>query len=111
MEDVKISLPDIHSPKLLQAPQNITSLFAFSRTTVYLLLSPETIQRNPTAVILRGTSAHGPLAIEIPVEVLSEPSETIHQLAARKAVQGMSVSNYFSLVLRVCWFNSRYLQQ
>jgi hypothetical protein len=92
-DDIKavqdLNLPTIPHPKLLQAPHNIPSLFPFSRTVVYLLMSPETIQRNPTSVVLRATSAHGPLALEIPVEVLSTPAETVHQLAAKKAVQDL----------------------
>jgi hypothetical protein len=89
MKDVNVELPSIPTPKLLQAPHKIPSLFAFSRTSVYLLMSPDTIQRNPTSVILRGTSDHGPLALEIPIEVLPEPAETIHQLAVKKAVQDL----------------------
>lgn len=88
-EDTSLWLPDIPFPKLHQAPHKIPTLFAFSRTTVFLLMSPETIQRNPTAVILRATSAHGPLSLEIPIESLPIPSETIHQLAAKKAVQDL----------------------
>jgi len=82
-------LPKVPFPKLHQAPHKIPTLFAFSRTSVYLLMSPETIQRNPTAVVLRATSTHGPLALEIPIESLSTPAETIHQLAAKKAVQDL----------------------
>lgn len=92
-EDVKMTdvdyLPKVPYPKLLQAPHQIPSLFAFSRTSVYLLMSPDTIQRNPTAVVLHATSAHGPLELEIPIEVLSTPGQTIHQLAAKKAVQDL----------------------
>ncbi|RDL38783.1 uncharacterized protein BP5553_03123 [Venustampulla echinocandica] len=83
------TLPTISPPKLLQAPNKIPSLFPFSRTTVYLLLSPETYQRNPTAIVLRATSAHGPLALEIPIELLPSPQDTIHKLAAKKAVQDL----------------------
>lgn len=89
LEALEVSLPEIPSPKLLQAPHKIPSLFAFSRTAVYLLMSPDTIQRNPTAVILRATSSHGPLALEIPIEILTTPGQTIHQLAAKKAVQDL----------------------
>lgn len=89
LKNLEVKLPDIPSPKLLQASHKIPSLFAFSRTAVYLLMSPETIQRNPTAVILRATSSHGPLALEIPIETLTAPAETIHQLAAKKAVQDL----------------------
>lgn len=49
-------------------------------------MSPDTVQKNAASVVLRGTSAHGPLELEIPVQVLDEPGETIHQLAAKKAV-------------------------
>lgn len=52
-------------------------------------MSPETIQRNPTSVVLRATSAHGPLEVEIPIETLAQPAKTIHQLATKKAVQDL----------------------
>jgi hypothetical protein len=87
--NLEVKLPEIPSPKLLQAPHKIPSLFAFSRTAVYLLMPPDTIRRNPTAVVLRATSEHGPLELEIPIEVLPTPGQTIHQLAAKKAVQDL----------------------
>jgi hypothetical protein len=80
-------LPNIPRPSILQAPFNIPTLFAFNRTTVYLLMAESTVQRKVKSVLLRGTSAHGPLELEIPVTTLEEPSETIDQLAARKAMQ------------------------
>ncbi|KAG4444150.1 hypothetical protein IFR05_000379 [Cadophora sp. M221] len=89
LKDSTHYLPKVPTPKLLQAPHKIPSLYAFARTSVYILMSPETIQRNPTAVVLRATSEHGPLALEIPIEVLPSPAETIHQLAAKKAVQDL----------------------
>ncbi|KAF2683098.1 hypothetical protein K458DRAFT_369278 [Lentithecium fluviatile CBS 122367] len=79
-------LPKLHVPNLIQAPLNIPTLFAFNRTTVYLLLGPDSPQKTPTSVILRGTSAHGPLELEFPVQVLETPGEMIHQLAAKKAI-------------------------
>ena len=79
-------LPAIAAPHLLQTPCKIPSLYSFTRTTVYLLLSPEASQSTPTAVVLRGTSSQGPVELEIPVEVLLESGETIHQLAAKKVV-------------------------
>ena len=82
-------LPATKVPKLLQAPYNIPSLYSFSRTTVYILMSPDTIQRNPVSVILKGESEHGPLRLEIPVTTLDIPGEAISQLAARKAVQDL----------------------
>ena len=80
-------VPSVPEPKILQAPFTIPPLYPFIRTTVYLLLSPGTTQKTPKSVILRATSAHGPLELEIPVAVLEEKGQTIHQLAARKAVQ------------------------
>ncbi|ETS81677.1 hypothetical protein PFICI_06679 [Pestalotiopsis fici W106-1] len=77
-------LPDIEIPQLLQAPSNIPPLFPFSRTSVYLLLSSDT--PTPGSVILRGSSSHGPLVLEIPITVPKDKGETIHQLAAKKAV-------------------------
>lgn len=80
-------VPLVPEPKILQAPFTTPALYPFIRSTVYLLLSPGTTQKTPRSVVLRATSAHGPLELEIPVSVLEEKSQTIHQLAARKAVQ------------------------
>jgi hypothetical protein len=80
-------VPPISEPKLLQAPFVVPPLYPFNRTSVYLLLSPETTQKTPKSVVLRGTSAHGPLELEIPVTILPDKAETIHQLAARKAIR------------------------
>ncbi|KAK0716073.1 von Willebrand factor type A domain-containing protein [Lasiosphaeris hirsuta] len=82
-------VPPVAEPRLLQAPFDIPPLYPFSRISVYLLLSPETAQRTPKSVVLRGTSPQGPLVLEIPVTVLPEKAETIHQLAARKAVEDL----------------------
>ncbi|KEF55184.1 uncharacterized protein A1O9_08838 [Exophiala aquamarina CBS 119918] len=79
------SVPDVPSPKILQAPDQIPALFPFNRTTVYLLLSPESTRQVPKSVILRGTSEHGPLEQEILVQDVGT-GETIHQLAAKKAI-------------------------
>lgn len=49
-------------------------------------MSPSTTQKTPKSVVLRGTCSQGPLELEIPVQVLEAPGETIHQLAAKKAV-------------------------
>ncbi|KAL8803861.1 MAG: hypothetical protein Q9182_002917 [Xanthomendoza sp. 2 TL-2023] len=78
-------LPAISVPKTMQTPQSIPPLFPFSRTCVYLLFS--SVQKTPKSVVLRAKSEHGPLELEIPVENLSTPGHTIHQLAARKAIQ------------------------
>ncbi|KAK4208942.1 von Willebrand domain-containing protein [Rhypophila decipiens] len=80
-------VPPVSEPKILQAPFDIPPLYPFNRTSVYLLLSAQSPQKEIKSVVLRGTSAHGPLELEIPVTVLPEKGETIHQLAARKAVK------------------------
>ncbi|OCL05367.1 VIT-domain-containing protein [Glonium stellatum] len=79
-------LPTLAVPDLLQAPHIIPPLFSFNRTSVYILMGPESSQKKPRSVILRGTSVHGPLELEIPVHTLETPGETIHQLAAKKAI-------------------------
>ncbi|KAL8744404.1 MAG: hypothetical protein Q9184_008001 [Pyrenodesmia sp. 2 TL-2023] len=78
-------LPTISVPKILQTPQAIPPLYPFSRTSVYLLFSGDN-QKTPKSITLRAKSEHGPLELEIPVEVLNSPGQTIHQLAARKAI-------------------------
>ena len=80
-------LPSITPPKLLQAPFEIPPLYPFNRTTVYMLMSNETIQRPVKSVILHATSQHGPLELEIPVTTLTEPGDMVHQLAARRGVK------------------------
>ncbi|UKZ61039.1 uncharacterized protein TrAtP1_002313 [Trichoderma atroviride] len=84
---VKMGLPAVAVPRYLQAPFQIPPLFPFSRTTVYVLLSDSTPDRQPKSVILRGTSSQGPLSLEIPITILAEKGTTIHQLAARKATR------------------------
>ncbi|KAF2399575.1 hypothetical protein EJ06DRAFT_582860 [Trichodelitschia bisporula] len=79
-------LPEVPAPRIIQAPHRIPPLFAFSRTSIYLLLSPSTLDRTPISVVLRATSSYGPLELEIPVDQLDQPGETIHQLAAKKAI-------------------------
>jgi hypothetical protein len=78
-------LPFISPPSILQAPCQVPPLYPFSRTTVYLLLDPSTHHMTPEAVILRVTSEQGPLELEIKVEDIGT-SETIHQLASKRAV-------------------------
>lgn len=79
-------LPVVPAPKLMQTPQVIPPLYPFSRTNVYILISPGAAQGTVKSVVLKGSSAENPFALEIPIEVLSEPGETIHQLAAKKTV-------------------------
>ncbi|EGS23693.1 uncharacterized protein CTHT_0003900 [Thermochaetoides thermophila DSM 1495] len=80
-------IPAVSEPKILQAPFRIPPLFPYSRTSIYLLISPGAIDRRLKSIILRGTCSHGPLELEVPVTVLEDKGETIHQLAARKAVK------------------------
>ncbi|OHE97722.1 vault protein inter-alpha-trypsin [Colletotrichum orchidophilum] len=82
-------IPTVKPPKILQAPFQIPPLFPYNRTSVYLLLSPDRELRfkTPESLILRGTSSQGPLELRIPITILADKAETIHQLAARKAVK------------------------
>ncbi|KAI1016600.1 hypothetical protein LB505_006855 [Fusarium chuoi] len=80
-------LPHVSSPRYLQTPGTIPPLFPFNRTTVYVLLSEDTPSQQPMSVILRGTSSHGPLELEIPITVVAEKDSVIHRLAARKEVK------------------------
>jgi hypothetical protein len=80
------AVPAVEVPAIIQAPHKIPALFPFVRTTAYLLLSPSEHASNPEKLTLRGTSPSGPLEITIPIQKLSSPSETLHQLAAKKAV-------------------------
>ena len=79
------NIPKVASPPILQAPNRIPPLFPFSRTSVYLLLGPESPKKLPKSVMLRGSSEHGPLELEIPVQDVGQ-GQTVHQLAAKKAV-------------------------
>ncbi|KAK3824894.1 MAG: von Willebrand factor type A domain-containing protein, partial [Benniella sp.] len=74
------------TPKLLQSPHIIPPLYAFNRTNVYLLMSQQSSSLTPKSVVLRGVSRHGPLEIEIPIQILDTPGETIHQLGAKSAI-------------------------
>ncbi|PHH88985.1 hypothetical protein CDD83_6791 [Cordyceps sp. RAO-2017] len=80
-------LPDIELPRYLQTPYKVPALFPFSRTTVYVLLSDSKSNRQLKSVVLTGTSDQGPLRLEIPVTKTVEKGSTLHQLAARKAMQ------------------------
>ncbi|KLU91493.1 hypothetical protein MAPG_10011 [Magnaporthiopsis poae ATCC 64411] len=77
-------------PKLLQAPFGFPPKYNFNRVAVYVLPGPSSSPRTPTAVVLRGTTrSHGPVEMTIPVQTLARPGETVHQLAAKKAVHGL----------------------
>ncbi|KAF4332902.1 Vault poly [Fusarium beomiforme] len=80
-------LPAVSVPRYLQTPSIIPPLFPFNRTTVYVLLSDDTPSEQPKSVILRGTSSHGPLELEIPIASVAEKDSVIHRLAARKEVK------------------------
>ncbi|CAH0017883.1 unnamed protein product [Clonostachys rhizophaga] len=80
-------LPQIDTPRYLQTPTEIPTLYPFSRTNVYILLSESTPQRKIKSVFLTGTSQQANLTLEIPVVNLTRESTTIHQLAARKEIK------------------------
>ncbi|GIJ88928.1 hypothetical protein Asppvi_007856 [Aspergillus pseudoviridinutans] len=76
-------LPVLTAPQTIQAPYQIPPLYPFIRTTAYLL-GTETMH-TPKALIFRATSKQGPLILRIPIDDIGT-GETIHQLAARKAM-------------------------
>ncbi|RMZ79352.1 hypothetical protein DV737_g3449, partial [Chaetothyriales sp. CBS 132003] len=79
------NLPTIPAPAVLQAPNRIPQLYPFQRTTVYLLLGPNSPQKTPKSVLLSATSEHGRLELEIPVEDIGH-GLSVHQFATKKAV-------------------------
>jgi hypothetical protein len=80
-------LPAVSVPRYLQTPSRIPALFPFNRTTVYVLLSDATPAQQPKSVLLKGTSRHGPLELEIPITTTAKKDSVIHCLAARKEVK------------------------
>jgi hypothetical protein len=83
------SLPTITTPNIIQAPNQLPSLFPFSRTTLYLLLGPDAPQKKISSITFRATSAQGPLELTIVVDDTNTGGTTIHRLAARKAIQDL----------------------
>jgi hypothetical protein len=78
-------LPPVQPPRLLQVPTKIPQLYPLFRSTVYILFSPESHERSPQTLVVRATSKHGPLQLRIPIQDVGN-GETIHQLAARRAL-------------------------
>ncbi|KAJ5094660.1 hypothetical protein N7456_010521 [Penicillium angulare] len=77
--------PHITRPMVIQAPHKIPPLYPFIRTTVFLLLDPESADKIPRSLTFSATSKQGPLCLRIPITDMGQ-GETIHQLASRKAV-------------------------
>lgn len=89
--DCSAGVPAVSTPKILQAPFQIPPLFPVNRTSMYLLLSFQT-EGVPQCIVLHGSQPrHGQLELEIPISTHTT-GETIHQLAARKAVQELPAS-------------------
>jgi hypothetical protein len=87
-------LPDIPAPKVLQAPASISPLYPSNRSTVYLLLGPESSQKRIKSLTLKAISPVGPLELNIAVQEVTasrrvDLSGGIHILAARKAIQDL----------------------
>jgi hypothetical protein len=87
--DSRKPLPAITVPKIIQAPNQLPSLFPFNRTTLYLLLSSDAPQKKISSITLRATSTQGLLELTIDVDNAKRRGTTIHQLAARKAIQDL----------------------
>ena len=80
-------LPTFETPKILQAPSEIPGLFPFNRFTIYLILGPDAPQEPIASVTLRANSPQGPLELTIDVDEKEVVGTTVHQLAAKKAIQ------------------------
>ena len=73
----------------MQAPYKIQPLFPFSRSTAYAILSSDA--RPPSHVWLRGTTPEGDeLELEIAVQRVPVPGETMHQLAQNLSTDSQS---------------------
>lgn len=80
---------EAYYPQIIQAPHTTPGLFAGTRTTIYLLMCPTNIRKNPITITIRSSSSDGSPILEIPIQTLTEKSTTIHQLAARKAIRDL----------------------
>ena len=80
-------LPSIATPRYVQSPYKVPALFPFSRTTAYVLLSEDNQYHLPKSLLLKGSSLHGPLELEIPITFLPGRGKTIHQMAARHMIR------------------------
>jgi hypothetical protein len=80
-------LPTFDTPKIIQAPSEVPSLFPFNRTTIYLLLGPDAPQEPISSIIIRASSPQGPLELTIDVDEKEVVGTTVHQLAAKRAIQ------------------------
>jgi hypothetical protein len=80
-------LPSFDTPKILQAPSEVPSLFPFNRTTIYLVLGPDAPQERVSSITLRANSPQGPLELTIEANDSEVIGTTVHQLAARTAIQ------------------------
>lgn len=87
-------LAAVNRPPILQAPSSIPPLFAFTRTTVYYILSTSP---TPTTITLCG-SAHDtntntiqPLSLSLPVTLITSPftCRGLYSLAGRKILQDL----------------------
>ena len=80
-------LPTFDTPKIIQVPSEVPSLFPFNRTTIYLLLGPDAPQAPISSIVIRAHSPQGPLELTIDVDEKEAVGTTVHKLAAKKAVQ------------------------
>ncbi|KAJ5389738.1 uncharacterized protein N7496_000806 [Penicillium cataractarum] len=84
------ALPKLSVPTFIHAPTELPYLYPSIRSTVFVLFSNETCSL-PGKVTLRANSRHGPLELEIPVQDVGS-GETIHQLAAKRAMTELEES-------------------
>jgi hypothetical protein len=80
-------LPSIAIPKIFQAPSVVPPLCPHNRTTLYIILGAQAPQKRAVSVTLRARALTGPIELTIPLSESTVSAPTVHQLAARRAVQ------------------------
>ncbi|KAI9365386.1 hypothetical protein DFJ73DRAFT_262674 [Zopfochytrium polystomum] len=87
-------IPVTSPPRLIQsAPFVVPTLWPGARFHSYAILDGSIPP--PTCVKITGTSPDGPLELEVPVTVLSQPGEALHGLAARKLIRDLEDAKSF----------------
>jgi len=79
-------LPEVVIP-IQQTPFKVPALYRGARFTINAILSPETTV--PKELVLRGSSADGPVELKVPVETVREGETVLHALAARSLVRDL----------------------
>jgi Mg-chelatase subunit ChlD len=83
-----VSIPQ---PPILQAPNQIPSLHAFSRSSVYFFLDPHLLDQMTSITVQARASSGERVKMEIPLERVEIQSLTIHHLAAKALMNDLEI--------------------